>query len=171
MQNVRKMLKSVQFGSDIARGASVKSYRCADRFSMMWAECDDPSACSSAQMEKRSDFSERPRSIHSIPTAPSALRIWLHYQMQLLSWKQLRLGVCNAALKEIDARLIGKEYSFIELWTRSQILSETNQNISVNLLIIFTHLRVRYIWQKQQLHYRIISQQSTYSVFPKNVLY
>ena len=33
--NVRKMLKSVQCGSDIARGASVKSYRFADRFSMM----------------------------------------------------------------------------------------------------------------------------------------
>ena len=51
-RDLQIMLKSVQCWSDIARGASVKSYRFADRLSMMWAECDDPSACSSAQMEK-----------------------------------------------------------------------------------------------------------------------
>ena len=92
---------------------------------------------------KRSDFSERPRSIHLTPTAPNAMHIWLHYQMQLLSWKQLRLVFLDAALKEIDARLIGKEGSFIEFLTQSQIFSEINQNILLNFIKIFTHLRVR----------------------------
>ena len=63
--------------------------------------------------------------------------------MQLLSWKQLRLVFLDAALKEIDARLIGKEGSFIEFLTQSQIFSEINQNILLNFIKIFTHLRVR----------------------------
>ena len=51
---VEKVCRSIWY---FARGVSVKSYRFADR---LRPECDGPSACSSAQMEKVKFF----RSIH-----------------------------------------------------------------------------------------------------------
>ena len=62
--------------------------------------------------------------------------------MQQFSLKRLRIGVLNAALKEIGARLIGKAHSSNFGHSR-KYFGEINQNISENSINIFLYLIVK----------------------------